>query len=69
MFELMVESRKKYIDQLANYSEDLPWKRDQKLWKMFIIFRVINIFQKYPNLTFFVIYFCKINILPLAWDH
>ena len=36
---------------------------------MLIIFRDISIFQKYPNLTFFKIYFCKINILPSAWDH
>ena len=34
-----------------------------------IFFRVNNIFQKYKNLKFFVIYFCKINIMPSAWDH
>ena len=44
-------------------------KRDQKLLKILIIFRVINIFQKYRNLTFFVIYSYKINILPSTWDH
>ena len=45
----------KYLERLANYHEDLPLKRDQKLLKLLIIFRVINIFQKDQNLTFFVI--------------
>ena len=36
---------------------------------MQIIFRVIKIFQKDRNLTFFLIYLYEINILPSAWDH
>ena len=42
---------------------------DHKLFKMLIIFRVINIYQKYRNLTSFVIYSDKINILPSTCDH
>ena len=53
-----------YLDQLVNYSEDLFLKRDRKLSKILIIFRIINIFQKYRNLTLFVIFFDKINIFP-----
>ena len=29
----------------------------------------MNIFQKDPNLIFFVIFSYKINILPSTWDH
>ena len=36
---------------------------------MLVIFRIINVFEKDRNLTFFVIYSYKINILPSAWDH
>ena len=35
---------------------------------MLFIPRVINIFQKDPNLIFFATYFYKINNLPLTWD-
>ena len=59
----------KYFEQLKNCYENLPLKQDHKLYKMLIIFRVINIFQQDRNLTFFVIYFHKINILSSAWDH
>ena len=72
MFDPKVKSRKtfwKYLEQLENYYEDLSLKRDQTLLKMFIIFRVINIFQKDRNLTFIVIYSYKINIFPSTWDH
>ena len=58
-----------YLEQLGNYHEDSPLKWDQKHLEMLIIFRVINIFQKDWNFTFFVIYSYKINILPSAWDH
>ena len=72
MFDPRVKSRKKfskYLNQLKNYYENLALKRDQKLFKLLIIFRVITIFQKDRNLTFFVIYSYKINILPSTWDH
>ena len=36
---------------------------------MLIIFIIINFFQKDRNLTFFVIYYYKINIFPSTWDH
>ena len=36
---------------------------------MLIIFRIIKILQKNRNLTFFVIFSYKANILPLTWDH
>ena len=36
---------------------------------MLVIFRVINVLQKNLNLTFFVIYSYKINILPSTWNH
>ena len=35
---------------------------------MLVIFKVINVFQKDQNLTFFVIYFYRIKILPSSWD-
>ena len=44
-------------------------KRDQNIFKILVILRGINVFQKDRNLTFFVIYFHKINILPSDWDH
>ena len=72
MFDPKVKSRKKfwkYLEKLRNHYEDLSLKRDQKLLKMLIIFRVINIFQKDRNLTFFVIYSYKINILSSTWNH
>ena len=45
MFDPMVESRK-------IYNKDLTLKRDRKLLKILIIFRVINIFQKDGNLKY-----------------
>ena len=72
MFDPRVKSRKKfwkYLEQYVNYYENLPLKRDQNLLKMLVIFRVINVLQKNLNLTFFVIYSYKINILPSTWDH
>ena len=57
------------VNNSINYDEDLPLKQDQNLFKMLIIYRIINIFQKDRNLTIFVISSNKINILPSAWDH
>ena len=54
---------------IVNYYENLPLKRDQNLLKMLVIFSVIKVLQKNLNLTFFVIYSYKINILPSTWDH
>ena len=36
---------------------------------MLTIFRFINIFQKDLNLTCYVMYSYKINILASTWDH
>ena len=44
-------------------------KMRQKTVKDLNYFRVINIFQKERNLTYFVIYLNKINILPSTWVH
>ena len=58
-----------YENAATNYYENLPFKLDQTFFKMLIIFRDINIFQKDRNFTFFVIYSYKINILSSTWDH
>ena len=54
---------------IYNFALGLSLRRDQNLFKILLIFGAINVSQKDRNLTSFVIYFYKINILPSAWDH
>ena len=54
---------------IQNYDEDLPLKPDRNLLKILFFLRILNVVEKNRNLTFFVIYFCEIYVLPLSWDH
>ena len=54
---------------MVKYNGNLLLKRDRKLFKKLLIFRVIAIFEKSRNLMFFALYFYETNILPLTCAH